>query len=215
MPPSVEVFSFAPGGGNAWMYTSGGLSDGMDFPTRGVGVSVSSQYVSQLTFSGSCSFGKEINLVPLEGDVPVLADSMAANIAFTARPNRHLLSENSYVLSRLSSIGAGDRIFTNHILRSKWNWQFNPELGLRVILQYETVLANRSLTRLETTKNFNADVLFTWMMNAWTALHVGYNGNLQNLALPPAGLRGHLIRTDDMFLDARQLFVKFSYLFSF
>jgi len=192
-----------------------GLSDGMDFPTRGVGVSVSSQYVSQLTFSGSYSFGKEINLVPLEGDVPVLADSMAANIAFTARPNRHLLSENSYVLSRLSSIGAGDRIFTNHILRSKWNWQFNPELGLRVILQYETVLANQSLTRLETTKNFNADVLFTWMMNAWTALHVGYNGNLQNLALPPAGLRGQFIRTDDMFMDARQFFVKFSYLFSF
>jgi hypothetical protein len=140
---------------------------------------------------------------------------MAATIAFTVRPNRHLLSENSYVLSRLTSIGAGDPIFTNHILRSKWNWQFTPELGLRVILQYQTVLANPSLTRLDTTKNFNADVLFTYMMNAWTALHVGYNGNLQNIALPPAGRVGPFIRTDDMSQDARQFFVKFSYFFSF
>jgi len=192
-----------------------GLSEGMDFPTRGYGVSFSSQYISQLTFSGSYSFEKEINLVPLQGDTPSLADSMVANIAFTARPNRHLLSENSYVLSRLTSIGTGDPIFTNHILRSKWNWQFNPELGLRVILQYDTVLANQSLTRLDTTKNFNADVLFTYLLNAWTALHVGYNGNLQNIALLPAGLGRQFIRTDDMFHDARQFFVKFSYLFAF
>jgi hypothetical protein len=210
----VGVF-YAPGRERLRPEDFAGLGESVDFPTRGVGVSVSSQYVSQLTFSGSYSFGKEINLVPLEGDVPVLADSMAANIAFTARPNRHLLSENSYVLSRLSTIGAGDRIFTNHLLRSKWNWQFNPELGLRVILQYETVLANQSLTRLETRKNFNADVLFTWMMNAWTALHVGYNGNLQNIALEPTDLGDRIIRTEDLYHDARQFFVKFSYFFSF
>jgi hypothetical protein len=192
-----------------------GLAEAMDFPARGYGVSASSQYISQLTFSASCSFEKEINLVPLEGETPALADSVAASLAFTARPNRHLLSENSYVLSRLTSIGTGDPIFTNHILRSKWNWQFNPELGLRVILQYETVVANQSLTRLETTKNFNADFLFTYLLNAWTALHVGYNGNLQNIALLPAGLGGRFIRTDGMSQDARQFFVKFSWLFSF
>ena len=192
-----------------------GLSESMDFPTRGHGVSFSSQYISQLTFSGSYSFGKAINLVPLEGDPPALADSAVVNIGFTARPNRHLLSENTYVLSRLSSIGSGDRIFTNHILRSRWNWQFNPELALRVILQYETVLANRSLTALETEKNFNADFLFTYLLNPWTALYVGYNGNLQNVALQPTDIGRQIVRTDDMYLDARQLFVKFSYLFAF
>lgn len=191
------------------------LSESLDFSTRSYGLSFSSQYVSQLNFTGACAFGREINLVPAEGDRPALADSVEASLGFTARPNRHLLSDNTYVLSRLTSIGTGDRVFTNHILRSRWNWQFNPEVALRVILQYDTVLANRMSTRLETRKNFNADFLFTYLVNPWTALHVGYNGNLQNIAFQPTATGRRIIRADDMYHDARQFFVKLSYLLQF
>ena len=192
-----------------------GLTESLDFSTRSQGVSFSSQYISQLNLDGSYAFGKLINLVPLEGEKPALADSTEADFGFTLRPNRHLLNDNSYVLARLTSISTGERIFTNHILRSRWNWQFNPELALRVILQYNTVLANQALTKLETHKNFNADFLFTYLINPWTALHVGYNGNLQNVALRPTEIGSEIKRTNDMLHDARQFFVKFSYLFQF
>lgn len=190
------------------------LSESLDFQTRSYGISFSSQYLSQLNTTSSLSFGREINLVPLAGR-PMLAHSIEASLGFTARPNRHLLSDNTYVLSRLTAIGTGARIFTNHILRSRWNWQFNPALALRAIFQYDTVVANPLQTRLETSRNFNADFLFTYLVNPWTALHAGYNGNLQNIALLPTEFGRRIVRADDMYHDARQFFVKFSYLFQF
>jgi len=192
-----------------------GLTQNLDFSTTSQGVEFSSQFIPQLNFSGSYDFGRQINLVPREGENPALADATEAELEFTIRPNRHLRNDNTYVLSRLTAAGTENSVFTNHIVRSRWNWQFNPELSIRVILQYDTVLTNPSETRLETEKNFNADVLFTYLLNPWTALHVGYNGNLQNIALRPLEYGNEIIRTDEMLHDARQFFIKFSYLFQF
>jgi hypothetical protein len=84
-----------------------------------------------------------------------------------------------------------------------------------VILQYNSVLANPSMTGLQTTKNFNVDLLFTYQVNAWTALFVGYNTNQQNIELlnTPAG--PVLTRSSGLMNDGRQFFAKFSYLFRF
>ncbi len=105
-----------------------------------------------------------------------------------------------------------ESIFNKHIIRSKWNWQFNRELSLRAIFQYNTVLANSEGTALETLKNFNAAFLFTYLVNPWTALYVGYNGNLQNLELLQTLTGSEIVRTRAFRHDARQFFVKFSYL---
>ena len=107
--------------------------------------------------------------------------------------------------------------FNNHIIRSKWNYQFTPELSARVILQYSTVLVNPGFTSLAATKNLNADFLITYLVHPGTAVYVGYNSNLQNLdptlALDP---HGNLARTRNSFInDSRQFFVKVSYLFRF
>jgi hypothetical protein len=62
---------------------------------------------------------------------------------------------------------------------------------------------------------FNADSLFTYLVNPWTPLHAGYNGNHQNFDLLtfPAGTQ---VMCGRSFLnDARQFFVKFSYLVRF
>jgi hypothetical protein len=109
----------------------------------------------------------------------------------------------------------GASIFNNHIIRSNWNWQFNRELSLRVIFQYDAVLPNPTLTALTTSKNFNADFLFTYLVNPWTALYVGYNGDYRNVDLltSPAGTQ--LIPSPGFLNDGRQFFVKFSYLIRF
>jgi hypothetical protein len=145
-------------------------------------------------------------------------------VLVTVRPKNGLTVENTYLLTRLASLNDSQGIFTNHILRSKWNYQFTREFSLRVIGQYNTLLANHmpgdpthSLTSLPTTKNFNADILFTYLLHPGTAVYVGYNSNLQNLdprlTLDPDGnlarTRGHFIN------DGRQFFVKLSYLFRY
>lgn len=70
----------------------------------------------------------------------------------------------------------------------------------------------------ETRKNVNADFLITYLLNPGTALFVGYNSNAQNLALVPKSLTGEtdITRPPNLYInDAKQFFVKFSYLYRF
>jgi hypothetical protein len=192
-----------------------GLEESRDYSKNRQEVSIRSQYFSQLNVRASYSFGREINLVPVEGAHPELASATEVDLDLTWRPNPQLRNDNTYILARLTDRETESSIFNNHIFRSKWNWQFNREMSLRVILQYDTVLANPQMTRLETEKNFNADLLFTYLLNPWTALYVGYNSNLANVALVPGVFGKHWRRSDDFLNDSRQFFVKFSYLFQY
>ena len=160
----------------------------------------------------------------------------------TFRPIKPLKIENTYLYERLraaddtqlfaqqqlqqlkmaGTIGKG--IFNDHIIRSKWNWQFTPQLSMRVILQYNSLLANTPgnavfpYTYLPTEKQFNADFLVTYLVHPGTAIYVGYNSDLQNLdhglELDPAGLAG-LYSAKGFINDSRQFFVKVSYQFRF
>jgi hypothetical protein len=126
--------------------------------------------------------------------------------------------ENTYLFERLRTIGTGHGIFNNHILRSKWNWQFTPQLSLRVILQYNSLLANTPgtaplYTFLPTSKQFNADFLITYLVHPGTAIYVGYNSDLQNLNVVPGV--GVFNTAKGYMNDSRQFFVKVSYQFRF
>ncbi len=89
--------------------------------------------------------------------------------------------DNTYLFSRLRDRASEAAIFNNHIIRTKWNWQFNRELSFRMILQYTATLANSTFTSLPTTKQFNADFLLTYLIHPGTAIYVGYNSDLQNI----------------------------------
>jgi hypothetical protein len=179
------------------------------------GVYFASQYLSSVNFELAVSRGTGINFLPPAGQEPVLADLTRVVADITLRPLRPLRVENTYLLERLTDRADSASIFNNHILRSHWNWQFNREFSLRVILQYNAVLANPQHTSLETAKNVNADFLFTYLLNPWTAVYVGYNGNHQNLELLTHAAGHQLVRSPQFMNDARQFFVKFSYLLRF
>ncbi len=193
-------------------------------------------YFKQLSFGGEVGWGRSTNFdvarpVLVNGQAtciagftadpascpPTLARSNYAQLFTTVRPMKGLTVDTSYLLSRLIDEHNGHSVFNNHIVRSKWNYQFTRDLSLRVIGQYSTILANPLNTSLQTTKNFNADVLFTYLVHPGTALYVGYNSNLENLD-PRLGLdpNGNINRTRDRFInDGRQVFVKVSYLFRY
>jgi hypothetical protein len=81
---------------------------------------------------------------------------------------------------------------------------------------YDAVLANPSFTFLETTRNFNADFLITYLVHPSTAVYVGYNSNLENVFLPLGNdVDGQLLHGGWPKNDGRGLFVKASYLFRF
>lgn len=185
-----------------------------DFSHHRTGMFVSTNYLSWVSLEAEYSEGTEINLIPPVGQEPDLVDLTRANLAVTLRPSTSVRNENAYLLERLLDRSSVASVFNNHILRSRWDWQFNRRLSLRFILQYETVPSNPDLTSLESSKNLNGDFLLTYLVNPWTALYVGYNDNRQNLDLleQETGLTGR--RSRGFLNDSRQFFVKFSYLLS-
>ncbi len=192
-----------------------GLPENRDFLRQRKGVFFETNLSHSFNFRGEFSRGNALNFVPPDGQEPSLARLTRSTATLLIRPINPLRVENTYLLERLGDRATGANVFNNHIARSKIGWQFSKELSLRVILQYNAILPNPQSTALERRKNFNADFLFTYLVNPWTALYIGYNGNRQNLELltEPAG--SQLRRTNNMLTDAKQFFVKFSYLVQF
>jgi hypothetical protein len=119
---------------------------------------------------------------------------------------------------RLHSLDGSFGAMNNHIIRTKWNYQFTRELSFRFIGQYNTVLSNPYFTSLQTIKNFNADFLITYLVHPSTAVYVGYNSNLENVLLPlGTDVNGQLRHAEGgpLLNDGRNFFVKASYLFRF
>jgi hypothetical protein len=178
-------------------------------------VAVATQYFKWVNFNGEVDWETATNYVPRAGP-PVLANSNTGSVRAVVRPTKGLTMENTYLFVRLQNKDTGANIFNNHILRSKWNYQFTKEFSLRLIGQYTANIANPGLTTLQTTKNFNGDVLFTYLVHPGTAIYVGYNSNLQNLDRSLANTPDGLLRTRNSFInDGRQIFIKVSYLFRY
>jgi Domain of unknown function (DUF5916) len=190
------------------------------------GVAAGTQYFKWLRFNAELDWSTATNFVPRSGP-PILAYQNTAFVGAVVRPVKGLTVENTYLMTRLLDLDTGFNIFNNHIIRSKWNYQFTKEFSLRLIGQYTTTISNPALTTLQTTKNFNGDVLFTYMLHPGTAIYVGYNSNLQNLDPSLQGVCAGLpctagqtpdgiLRTRSSFInDGRQIFVKLSYAFRY
>jgi hypothetical protein len=206
-----------------------------DYHEHTSGASIQTGYFKKATLAASYYWGQGVNFVASPANLtpynhPFLVQEDNAQAALTFRPMKPLKIENSYLFERLRTNnstylfeqsqvpGAGRGILNDHILRSKWNWQFTPQLSARVILQYNALLAGTPgvgspYTYLPTQKEFNADFLITYLVHPGTAIYVGYNSDLQNLNVQPGvGVfqtpRGYIN-------DSRQFFVKVSYLFRF
>jgi len=162
-------------------------------------------------------------VVPAPGQLPFTGDETAITQVLTLKPTGRLQIDNTYILDRVRNGLIDHAVFNNHIIRSKWNYQFTRELSLRFIGQYNGLLSNPLYSALATRKNFNADLLITYLVHPGTAIYVGYNNNLENVdpglcvrvpgssLCDPSGL-GLLRTTNKLTNDGRLFFVKVSYL---
>lgn len=205
------------------------LTANRDYPQHHHGVFFNSTFFKWLSAFGEAGLGTETNFVPATGR-PISARNNYFNTSLTFYPMSGLTIDNTYILTRFrSGVGSSSgfssasrpaSIFNNHIIRSKWNYQFNRQLSFRFITQYISTLANPQFTSLPTTKNLNFDFLIAYVLHPGTAFYVGYNSNLQNLdpaiRFDPADSNGNFLRTRNLATnDSRQFFLKLSYQFRF
>jgi len=211
-----------------------------DYHERTSGGSIQTSYFKKATMLASYQFGDGVNFVanfvtPDPYGHPYIVREDLGQASVTIRPILPLKIENTYLFERLRAQdataqfvqaqfpGAGRSILNNHIIRSKWNWQFTPQLSVRVILQYNALLAGTPgvaspYTYLPTSRQFNADFLITYLIHPGTAIYVGYNSDLQNLGIIPGTPTSpsFVTRTPTGCInDSRQFFVKVSYMFRF
>jgi hypothetical protein len=190
-----------------------------EFRTHGSWVSVSTSWLRWL--SAHVFYGPEtaINYYPPEGLAPQLASSDWRVVSLSLRATARLKLELEYTGWKMTTLEgspagrpADTPIFTNHLFRSRLNFQLNRELSLRAIVDYEAVLPDETLVSLERSKRFGLDLLLTYLLNPGTAVHLGYTNTLENLTLDPAH-SPPVWRTDSPNLSTgRQVFLKVSYL---
>ena len=193
-----------------------GLTTVKSYPQPFWGVEGATSWLKQIDFSWFFVSGAGVNYNPSAGRIPLIAHEDQANATLTIHASGRLRVDNTYLLEHIREREAHLTAVTNHIFRSKWNWQFTRELSARVILQYTGVLSNPELSSLSPTRNFNADFLVTYLVHPGTAIYVGYNSNLQNLDRRLIPTPTGLLTTQDGYInDSRQFFVKASYLFRF
>jgi uncharacterized protein DUF5916 len=167
-----------------------------------------------------------INFNPPSNTAPFVTSEKNITAGVSIRPLTSLAIDNTYLYDQLRDPRPGSDVFTNHIIRSKWNYQFTRELSARLIFQYTALLSNPNLSALDRTKNFSMDFLITYLIHPGTALYIGYNSNLENVnpalcqRLPMNGLcdpnsPGLLRRNGPLINDGREFFIKLSYLFRF
>lgn len=218
-----------------------------DYRERFSGAGFQTGYFNKATILAAYYWGDGVNFVALPNSSnpavdpyghPYIARQDTAEASVVVRPIKPLKIENTYLFERLrpkqstllfvqsQDPGAGHSIFNDHILRSKWNWQFTPQLSARVILQYNALLAGTPgmgslYTYLPTSRQFNADFLITYLVHPGTAIYVGYNSDFKNFnvvqGIPGTpGSAGYVTNTPRGYInDSRQFFVKVSYLFRF
>jgi hypothetical protein len=156
--------------------------------------------------------------------LPFLLNQEFSQVLFTLQPLRQLTADNTYLLDRDHAVANGAFVYESQVFRTKVNYQFTRAISARVIVEYDTTLANHNETSLLRTKEVGTEALFTWLPHPGTAIYVGYNNDMQNLdrslcnRLPGGACDPDNTvapRAPHLLNDGRQIFIKASYLFRF
>jgi hypothetical protein len=188
------------------------------YPQPFWGIDAGTSWFKEFELTAFFVSGVGVNFNPAEGQPPKIGHEDQGNFTLTFHAAGRLRIDNAYLIEHIRERDTQLTAVTNHIIRSKWNYQFTRNLSARLILQYNAVLSNPDISSLSRTKNFNTDFLITYLIHPGTAIYVGYNSDLENLdrnlAVDP--VTGAILTTRNGYInDGRQFFVKASYVFRF
>lgn len=187
------------------------------------GISAKGAPFPQFNFNIQAYRSGNVNYNPVAGKAPSLLSQEWVQTLFTIQPLRQLTADNTYLLDRDHSAASGAMVYETQTLRTKVNYQFTRAVSARVIVEYDSTLANAGETSLPRTKQVGTEALLTWLPHPGTAVYIGYNDDLQNL---DRSLCNRLVnrtcdpnntalRPPNLLNDGRQIFIKASYLLRF
>ena len=199
------------------------LYKGIGFRERFNALSVSTSWYKWLDLIASYSQGSQPDYYPPAGVSPFLGKGNDASAAVTLYPGAHLRLDEIYYYTRLASAPdwlpsselPNGVVFTNHLIRSKINYQFTRSYSFNAIFDYDSLLPNNALVVNPYAKQADTTLLFTYLPHAGTAFYLGYTDTFQNEdyntnATPAYTLTGIPGTSTD-----RQVFVKVNYLLRF
>lgn len=188
------------------------------YPQPFWGIDAATSWFKEFDLTAFFVSGAGVNYNPAAGRPPMIGHEDQGNFTLTFHAAGRLRIDNAYLLEHVRERDSHLTAVTNHIVRSKWNYQFTRNLSARLILQYNAVLSNPTISSLPRTKGFNTDFLITYLIHPGTAIYVGYNSDVanfdHNLAVDP--VTGNIVTTPYGYInDGRQFFVKASYVYRF
>jgi hypothetical protein len=141
----------------------------------------------------------------------------------TVRPQPHLRIDGIYYYTRLATIDGqlpspslpSGVIFTNHLIRAKFNYQFTRDFSFRAFLDYNALLPNNALVSSAYSKQPDSTLLFTYLPHPGTAVYVGFANTFQNVNYNAAATPPYTLTTFPSTSTDRQVFLKISYLLRF
>ena len=168
--------------------------------------------------------GGNVNYNPVAGGLPSLLNQDYLQALITVQPLRQLTADNTYLLDRDLSVRSGAFVYESQTFRTKLNYQFTRSFSARLIVEYDSTLANAAETSLVRKKQVGTQALLTWLPHPGTAVYIGYNNDLQNLDRALCNRSSNGVcdpsspvspRSSQFLNDGRQIFIKASYLLRF
>ncbi|MDQ2839756.1 MAG: carbohydrate binding family 9 domain-containing protein [Acidobacteriota bacterium] len=201
------------------------VTENRNFTENFGGFVAKGQPSSKLNFNLQGLKSGGVNYNPLPGQAPFELHQETVQALISINPLRHLTNDNTYLLDRDHAAEGGQFVYETQTFRTKLNYQFTKAWSARVIVEYDSTLANPVETSLRRTKQVQTQALLTWLPHPGTVLYIGYNGDLQNYnhqfcsVLAESGacdpLQPILPRGPAYLNDGRQFFIKASYLLRF
>ncbi len=118
---------------------------------------------SQFSFNLQAYRNGNVNYNPVPGQPPFLLNEQTVSLLFTLQPVHPLTIDNTYLLDRDHAVSNGAFVYEAQAMRSKVNYQFTRSISARVIVQYDSTLANPTETSLPRTRQVATQALLTWL----------------------------------------------------
>jgi hypothetical protein len=116
---------------------------------------------------------------------------MEFNAWATIKPTEQFNVQPGFWYSKLSYPDGGPTIFDVWVARARFNFQFNRELSLRLVLQYD-----------DEDRTYSVEPLLTYKINPFTVFYIGSTH----------GLKDYDPNADGVTLQQQQFFAKLQYL---
>nr|WP_315472461.1 DUF5916 domain-containing protein [uncultured Undibacterium sp.] len=191
---------------------------GKGFQKNGNGISVLSEYFDWMSVNLIAGSDDLINYSPAAGQEPTISTARDVSLTLGIKPLSQLRIDQTVLFNNLRSRSVmanephGSTIYRDLVFRTKFAYQVNRFLGLRLVLDYHNLQANPLLSSLKSGKQLNQDLQLSYIVGPGTTLYAGYANRQENIAL--IGNPQRVIHTDKLdLMTGRSVFMKLNYLF--